>query len=1294
MSELTFHQQSVLWGQAYEVLVKRGGLAYLLEQGLVERDHHGLARWRETKLLAVSSTLTTGLELLDESARDVVKAAVRHLSLTAYGVGYTAMRAYIGAARANLKNPDALKVRALWCPLFLPGESTGDEANRSAARDAFRAELGLTGTADPSWSRKGQPANADFLLWLSDSAKADYLLVQEYSFDMVPALRDFREQDAHLEELLRHRRIVDSRSVFARVAAEVEGESFELSDDIKNYLGALTSDNKPFYKLCQACSYAESTAELLRRQGRLTNPCTARALAVTPNGLESLAATFTSAGPSDPRRALMAQMAAAYRGTAKVGDGDDEGLNREIARVFMGVVNKLPSGLRKGMKELAATPEPGQDYVFEFQETVGDFANPAQEFALEDALALVDETSSLEAYFGGSAKSAIGMVMRDSAQGRPTLSLRDVHACAIVAGMQCARPGVVNVLALEGNPGIGKTTAIRKYLGEKRDGFLFIYVSPRVVINRDVTESLARDKTNNPTGILTLTTNAQLIAAAERWHKKQVELGKVVKRTIDGALVADGVDHLLRPSGSVLVLTPAEEEEVDNEYAGTKLGKQTLSEHEDLVKDRPLRGVLATMASTAKELLSLNSAINRLVLTAALQGFRERSNKKTTIEALSSLFANKSSTTAGREERRRFAERMPTIVVMVDELAGDGAGAPFVHAVATWLTNEFIDCFEDEPSPFTVTLVVSDASLGNEVVLERYLNAGDRTPDKVLVSRSDGQRPFRVAATKVKMGSRKRDTLHVMTNSFPASELHVRYRVKLSAVDIQETPTGETETPRQAIRRVAEGAVLAGACSEVLGALRAGARQVIYFAQDKMFLRDLKTELLSHAEAALKDEGVQVLDSSVPGWKRKRLIEPKVRDKVRVFLMTSSGARGVSFPLTDWIVASVPRFNIEAALMEIAQLIYRGRGKYENEYGEEVSRDHVPRQLVMLVDDYVVSEGGMDRRQWLRQSLDLMTLLVMLRSTILTRITGDAGLRQPLALVPVGAVGVDELISLMSQYVSQFAKEAELFRKTGKNKDLQALAARALANVEDIFSHTKLMGVARKGEDGRTLVKADCVRELLETAASPIGALLPAVKAGGVSVPAHVYFSGPVVVETWRGFDKQEVFAFEGHETQLRNATRQLKAQLYSIDQSREFPGALRIPAVSLLKLLQRDEHDAANEFKTLKQLKSPNTWVAVPAGYYEFMHPEKADDGRPFRLDDHALWQEALGRSLNAGSAVMPPLPRYEAFPWAAAVGEVSPLKLDLVFDDRYFMASNELNLLNTLLLAKGASPESERPR
>lgn len=1294
MEEMTFHAESVLWGQTYEVLVKRGVLACLIEQGLVPKDYVSLQPWRETRLLSIATHVARKMDLLDEAARDVVKAAVNHMALTAYGVGYTATRAYLDAVRTKFKGGTELKLRALWCPLLMPGEEHEDwEATQAATRQAFQDEFKLEGTSDPQWSAKGHPANADFLLWLSGTDTEDVLLVQEYSFDMPGALGDFREQGAHLDELMRHRRIVDSRSVFARVAAEVDGETFDLSSDIKNYFSALTSDNKPLYKLCQAASYTEKTIALLQARGVLMKLCTARALAITPNGLESLAACYSPGGPGDAKSELMAQLGTAYRKTEKLPDDDSDALTAGAERLFRGLINKLPTKLRAGMTELSKMPAPGQDYEFRFKEELKPFANPTDCYGLDEATAMVDETQDLQDFFGGSARSAVRAVMERITRSQEPLTLRDVHASAIVAGLQESKRGRLNVLALEGNPGIGKTTGIRTHLGNKTDaGYLFLYVSPRVIINRDVTSSLARTEDKEPTGILTVTTNAQLIAAAERWHKKQVELGLDTPRTIQGAVVADGVAELRKPQGDTLVLDPDQEQQIDSEHAGSKLKKNTLSEHEDLVQERPLPGVLKSLSSTARELLQLNPGVNRLVLTAALQGFRERANQKTTIDALSSLFVNKASTAAGRTERRQFAQRMPTVVVMVDELAGDGAGARFVHTVASWLSKEFIAAFEDEASPFTVTLVVSDASLGNEVVLDRYLNAGDRTPDKVLVSKSGGNVPFRLAATKVKIGNAKRDVLHVMTNSYPASELHLEYRVRLTSVEIQETKRGEPETPRQAVRRVAEEATLAGAQQEIVKALDAGARQVIYFAQDKLFLRRLRVALCVDANHALTDKTVKLLDSSVPGFERKLLLEPETRDSVKVFLMTSSGARGVSFPLTDWIVASVPRFNIEAALMEIAQLIYRGRGKYRDAQGVERSGDRVPRHLVMLVDDYIISEERLDKRQWLRQSMDLMTLLVMLRSTIYTRITGDSGLRQKIALVPVGAVGTEEMVSVMSQHVSNFVKEAEVFKLQNNDRDLVGLAERARTNVVEIFSHTKLNGVAKRDEDGRTMVKQSCMQELYDVAANAMAPLL-CYADEGTSLPDHVHFNGPVAIENWTGFEKQEVFAFEGHETQVSQASRQLIGQLYAIDGDKRFSAAMRIPAASLLRLLQRDQHDAANEFRTLKDLKSPNTWVAVPAGMRQFMYGEDQDDGEPFRLHDEGLWQEGLGRSLNVGGAVMPPIASYESFPWAASVGTVSPLKLELVFDDRYFMASNELNLLNTLLLASEDVVSSETP-
>lgn len=1307
MAEPSFQQQAVVWGQAYEVLVKRGVLACLIEEGLVAPDRASLQPWREVKLAHVARALTQELGLLDEREKDMVRSAVQHLALTAFGTGYTATRAYVRSVRDKTpRSPEGWSLRALWCPLSLPGQSgAAQEAQdaRAANLETFYREMGLKGIVDPAWAQKGRPANADFILWLAHDRKDDCLLVQEYSYDMAAAQGDFSEQAAHLDELLRHRRIVDTRSVFARVAAEVTDESFELSNDIRTYLSALTTDNKPLYKLCQASSYAESLVSLLQSQGLLAAGCQARSLAITPNGLESLSARFApneslSKPPDEPldaRRKLMSELGAAYRDVKKIADGDTLALQTQVEQVFKGLLNKLPAQLRKNMRSLAQVlPQPGEDYVFEFEEELPDFANPMQRFTRERALELVDDNQPLREFFGKSPKDAIGQAMHDLTRGAPDLTLRDMHAAAVVAAMQCSKPGKLNVIALEGNPGIGKTTAIRRHLGAKKDtGFLFLYVSPRVVINRDVTESLARLPDHTPSGILTVTTNAQLIAAAERWYKHRVDAGLEEPRRVEGAVVADGVSHLVHPRGSMLVLTPEQEEEIDSEHAASRIRKDTLSEHEDAVSERRLSGVLGGMAGTARELLALNSQVKQCVLTAALQGFRERGHQKTTIDALSKLFVSKASTRAGVEERRGFARRMPTIVVMVDELAGDGAGARFVHAVASWLCSEFIECFEDfdgQPSPFTVTLVVSDASLGNDVVLDRYLNAGDKTPDKVLVSSSPGILPFQVKASEVRIGLAKvrRNTLHVMTNSFPASELHLHYRIQLTAVALQDSvkKPGELETPREAIRRQAGEAVLDSAQREILRAIRAGARQVIYYAQDKAFLRQVKAQLVSGSSdgpRALTDANVQVLDSSVPGWLRKKLVEPARRDTVRVFLMTSSGARGVSFPLTDWIVASVPRFNIESALMEIAQLVYRGRGSYTDENGAERSGDNVPRHLVMLVDDYLVSHEELDKRQWLRQSIDLMTLLVMLRSTIFTRITGDAGLGRSLALVPVGGVGVDELVSLMSQYVSQFVKEAEIFRGTSNDKELLTTVMRAQENVREIFSKARLRGVAKPGEDARSYVKDDYVRQLTGMAGTFTSALL-CFSSSTKSLPDHAYFSGPVVVENWAVFDKQEVFAFEGHETQVAEASRRLIGQLYDIDQTKHCPAALRNPAQSLLRLLQRDRHEAANEFRTLKDLKSPNTWVAIPAGRHQFAHSQEPQ-GRAFVLVDEGLWQEGLGRTLGATSAIIPPLARYETFPWAAAVGEHSPLKLDLAFDDRYFMASNELNLLNTLLLARG---------
>jgi hypothetical protein len=59
--------------------------------------------------------------------------------------------------------------------------------------------------------------------------------------------------------------------------------------------------------------------------------------------------------------------------------------------------------------------------------------------------------------------------------------------------------------------------------------------------------------------------------------------------------------------------------------------------------------------------------------------------------------------------------------------------------------------------------------------------------------------------------------------------------------------------------------------------------------------------------------------------------------------------------------------------------------------------------------------------------------------------------------------------------------------------------------------------------------------------------------------------------------------------------------------------------------------------------------------------------------------WHGALCFEVTGGSAEAPATPKSESFPWAPSVGMIVPPDLEQVFDDRYFMASSELNLLNT---------------
>jgi hypothetical protein len=331
-------------------------------------------------------------------------------------------------------------------------------------------------------------------------------------------------------------------------------------------------------------------------------------------------------------------------------------------------------------------------------------------------------------------------------------------------------------------------------------------------------------------------------------------------------------------------------------------------------------------------------------------------------------------------------------------------------------------------------------------------------------------------------------------------------------------------SPRVAIREQQGQAQLRRAVEEIFAALQRSpaGEQVIFFAQDRLFLRTVKDRLvhpdrlddadgtlapLETGGVVLADTDIGLLDSSVPEWLRRRLIEPSEREGKRVFLMTSSGSRGVSFPLATVIIAMVPRFAIESGFMEIVQLVYRGRGFSEP---RSIDGDALDRRIVLLIQDFVVTDEPIDDRAWLRRKIDLVSALVLLRATLLTRITGDAGIvRQRAAIVPVGRIGTDEMGTNLSSAIAIFVRECRVYLAETVPPYLRKLVADGMEDTEALFRDYRWTVKPIRGQT--TFASRHMLARLRAQVCAPATPLL----ARGGALPEDTFALGPIWLERW-----------------------------------------------------------------------------------------------------------------------------------------------------------------------------------
>ena len=446
--QISFLDQASLWGQVFEIAVKRGVLQKLIHEKLLVDDHPVVEHWRNSKNADIKNQLIKSLKLTDENSQAWVESMVRHLLVLGYGLGWTTMRECLKQTPIS-----KLKLAAIWCPLVLPGEQKQIDSKEEREKTAqeFKQAFNLPGNPDSGLVNQGEPARADFLLWLSPdenstTKKRDhFIFCFEFSYNVPSKLADFSHENAHREEVSRYARYIDSRGVFSRVCAEVEGEEFSISEKIKNHLLPFSGSDKPLYKLCQASSYTERLIHLLKTKGKLEGACVTRAIAITSNGCESIAANFNN--QPDTRIELMKSLGEAYRKFSKRENNIPDYLNKEILVVFTRLVKSLPGDFKNQAKQLIPEPNLETNISYRFEENIEGFYNSNQEVSRENIILAVEETEALHKFFNGNPQDHFIKELPQTEK----IQLRKVHESAVIASLKSAQTGKINVIALEGN---------------------------------------------------------------------------------------------------------------------------------------------------------------------------------------------------------------------------------------------------------------------------------------------------------------------------------------------------------------------------------------------------------------------------------------------------------------------------------------------------------------------------------------------------------------------------------------------------------------------------------------------------------------------------------------------------------------------------------------------------------------------------------------------------------------------------------------------------------------------------
>jgi hypothetical protein len=234
--------------------------------------------------------------------------------------------------------------------------------------------------------------------------------------------------------------------------------------------------------------------------------------------------------------------------------------------------------------------------------------------------------------------------------------------------------------------------------------------------------------------------------------------------------------------------------------------------------------------------------------------------------------------------------------------------------------------------------------------------------------------------------------------------------------------------------------------SDILQRLNQNQGQIIVYIQNKDKLKKLIDLIAKQLPKFEVKEDYLEIHASLSEYEITNI--QKYKDSVNVIFMTASASRGLSFPNTRYILVEIPGFQIEQNLMEIIQVIYRGRGGSLDQ-GEKFIKFYLSDKAIYFTpkvdqDNHPLSPAQSQElaKISLQEScLSALNILIILKASIMTRIVGSGQIGfQSYVMIPIGGKSIkqggDSFLGSMVTLYQEVQKESKKRRQDQRLKEI------------------------------------------------------------------------------------------------------------------------------------------------------------------------------------------------------------------------------------------------------------------